>query len=116
MSEARERAAAPGARMTTPPGGARPIRVLLADDHAVFRQGLRQLLELDDDLAVVGEAATGEEAQALVRELRPDVVLMDINMPDLDGIAATQAIRAARPQTQVIMLTMYGEEGSALAA
>ena len=67
MSEARDPAAAPGARTATPTGGPRPIRVLLADDHAVFRQGLRQLLDLEDDLAVVGEAATGEEARALAR-------------------------------------------------
>ncbi len=77
MSEALDPAAAPGARMTAPPGERRPIRVLLADDHTVFRQGLRQLLDAEDDLAVVGEAATGEDARALVRELRPDVVLMD---------------------------------------
>ncbi len=120
MSEPLDPDASPSAKMTTPPGPAadeqRPIRVLLADDHAVFRQGLRQLLDQEDDIAVVGEAATGEEAQALVRELRPDVVLMDIAMPDTDGLAATRAIRAAHPQTSVIMLTMYGEEASALEA
>jgi DNA-binding NarL/FixJ family response regulator len=90
--------------------------VLLADDHALFRQGLRQLLDLEDDIAVVGEAASGEQVQALVREVRPDVVLMDIAMPDTDGIAATRAIRAAQPDTSVIMLTMYGEESSAVEA
>src|SRR5215217_5974666 len=77
------------------------IRVLLADDHALFRQGLRQLLELEDDIEVIGDASTGEEAQQMVTELRPDVVLMDINMPDVDGITATRNILAEYPNTSI---------------
>src|SRR6185437_12511223 len=72
-------------------GQGQKIRVLIADDHALFRQGLRQLLELEEDIEVVGDASDGQEAQTLVRQLRPDVVLMDINMPDVDGITATRA-------------------------
>src|ERR1041384_4933349 len=82
------------------------IRVLLADDHALFRQGLRQLLELEEEIEVIGDAADGEEAQQLVRQLRPDVVLMDINMPDVDGITATRAILSEFPRTSVVILTM----------
>ena len=93
---------------TTAAGGA-PIRVLLVDDHALFREGLRQLLAPEGDIAVVGEAGDAQEAQRLARELHPDVVLMDINLPGGDGVGAAQAILAARPETAVVMLTMDGE-------
>ncbi|MDW8060161.1 MAG: response regulator transcription factor [Thermomicrobium sp.] len=85
----------------------RPIRILLVDDHALFRQGLRQLLATTDDLLVVGEAASGQEAVELAGRLAPDVVLMDIAMPDLDGIAATATLRARFPHVRIVMLTMY---------
>ncbi len=100
----------------SPAAEGRKIRVLLADDHALFRQGLRQLLELEDDIEVVGDASTGEEAQLMVRELRPDVVLMDINMPDVDGITATRAILAEYPNTSIVILTMYREDDYAFQA
>ncbi len=77
------------------------IRVLIADDHSVVREGLRMFLGRDPELAVIGEAADGEEAVRLARQLRPDVVLM----PVLDGIAATSAIRSELPETEVIALT-----------
>jgi DNA-binding NarL/FixJ family response regulator len=82
-----------------------PIRILLADDHSVVRQGLRMFLALDDELDVVGEASNGEEALARARELQPDVVLMDLLMPVMDGIAATAAIRNELPEVEVIALT-----------
>ena len=81
------------------------IRVLLADDHSVVRQGLRMLLSLDPELEVAGEAADGAEALRLARDLRPDVVLMDIMMPRMDGIAATTAIRQELPGIEVLALT-----------
>ena len=83
------------------------IRVLIVDDHDLFREGLRQLIETDDSIEVVGEAATGEEAIERVRDLHPDVVLMDISMPGLDGIRATEHIVRHFPSTHVVMLTMY---------
>ena len=76
---------------------AAPIRILIADDHAMVRRGMRDFLELHDDLAVIGEAADGAAAIALTAELRPDVVVMDLLMPIVDGIAATAAIKAAHP-------------------
>jgi two-component system, NarL family, response regulator LiaR len=82
-----------------------PIRVLIADDHSVVREGLRMFLQHDPDLAVVGEAADGAEAIKLSRQLCPDVVLMDLLMPVMDGIAATAAIRSALPETEVLALT-----------
>lgn len=85
----------------------RPIRILVVDDHALFRQGLRQLLATTDDLLVVGEAASGSEAVELVTRLAPDVVLMDIAMPDLDGIATTEILRQRYPGIRIVMLTMY---------
>lgn len=92
------------------------IRVLIADDHAVVRQGLRVFLGAQPDIEVVGEAATGNEAIALVSRLSPDVVVMDLLMPDMDGFAATRHIRDTCPQTQVIILTSYSAEGQVLRA
>ncbi len=82
------------------------IRILLADDHAILRQGLRLILSADPAIQVVGEASNGEEAVARAEELNPDVVLMDVHMPLVDGIQATQRIRLSRPQVRILMLTV----------
>lgn len=82
-----------------------PIRVLIVDDHSIVRQGLRIFLEMDADLAIVGEAADGATAVQMARELQPDVVLMDLLMPIMDGVTATSAIRSSLPDAQVIALT-----------
>lgn len=81
------------------------IRILIADDHSVVREGLRMLLERDPDLTVVGEASDGTEAVELARKMHPDVVLMDLLMPVMDGIAATSIIRKELPETEVVALT-----------
>ncbi|MDV6374685.1 response regulator transcription factor [Deinococcus arenicola] len=86
------------------------VRVLLVDDHAVVRQGLRLFLGLDPDIEVVGEAGNGEEALAEAQRLAPDVVVMDLMMPVMDGITATRALRRALPDTEVIALTSTLEE------
>jgi len=83
------------------------IRVLVADDHSVVRQGLRMFLLVQPDMELVGEAQNGREAVALAAKFAPDVVLMDLLMPEMDGVAATAAIKAARPETQVLVLTTF---------
>ena len=88
------------------------VRILITDDHGVVRQGLRMFLSLDPQLEVVGEAENGEEALAMARELKPDVVLMDLLMPVMDGIAATEAIRRELPEVEVLALTSVLEDVS----
>lgn len=88
----------------------KPIRVIIVDDHAVVRSGLSAFLMVFDDLEFVGEAASGEEAVRMCKNLQPDVVLMDLVMPGMDGAAATQAIRETCPHTQVIALTSFKED------
>jgi DNA-binding NarL/FixJ family response regulator len=86
------------------------LRVLLVDDHAMFRAGIKALLEADGRVTVVGEASTGDEGVDRVRALKPDVVVMDLSMPVMDGLAATQALRAAYPEPRVVMHTASGAE------
>ncbi|MEW5960397.1 MAG: response regulator transcription factor, partial [Chloroflexota bacterium] len=88
----------------------KPIRVMIVDDHAVVRSGLAAFLQAYDDLELAGEARTGEEAVQLCAQVQPDVILMDLIMPGMDGAAATQAIRQRCPQTQVVVLTSFKEE------
>jgi DNA-binding NarL/FixJ family response regulator len=83
----------------------KPITVVLAEDHMVVREGLRALLEAEGDIQVVGEADTGRQAVELTRKLCPDVVVMDIAMPVLNGLEATRQIRKARPETRVLILS-----------
>ena len=89
---------------------AETIRVLIADDHRLFRQGLRHVFETCKEIEVVGEAENGRQAVKLARRLKPDVVLMDINMPDLDGVQATHLICELNPACRVIILTMYRQD------
>jgi DNA-binding NarL/FixJ family response regulator len=91
-----------------------PIRILLADDHEVVRDGVRALLEKQVDMEVIGEASDGREAARLAEELRPDVVVMDVGMPNLNGIDATRRILAAHPQIAVVMLSMHQDESYVL--
>ncbi len=87
-----------------------PVRVLVADDHPLYRDGLAGLLDATDDLAVVGQAEDGARAVALAEELTPDVVVLDLKMPVLDGIEAARRIVAAAPHTAVLMLTMFDDD------
>src|SRR6185312_6396740 len=99
----------PRGRHHRPSGGpsVTRIRVVIVDDHAVVREGLRTFLDLQDGLEVVGEAGDGEEALAVIEELEPDVVLMDLVMPKLDGVGAMRALRAKQSPAKVIALTSF---------
>ena len=92
------------------------IRVLIVDDHAVVRTGLRVFLDLQPDIEVVGEAADGSEGVALARRLEPDVILMDLLMPNMDGITAIGRVKADRPETEIVTMTSFIEEDKVTAA
>ncbi len=93
-----------------------PIRIIIADDHKVVRRGLRTFLELDPEMVVVGEAADGAEAVRLAQQLQPDIVLMDLLMPVMDGIEATGTIRRELPETEVLALTSVLEDAAVVGA
>jgi DNA-binding NarL/FixJ family response regulator len=93
-----------------------PLRVLLAEDHAVVREGTRQILERDPEIVVVGEAADGAEVVALAARLAPDVVLLDLSLPVMNGIEATRLIRSVEPAPRVLILSAYDDEDYVVAA
>src|SRR5229473_3933957 len=93
-----------------------PIRVLIADDHPVFRRGLRALLGSVPDIEVMGEAATGDETVAQAAALQPDVILMDVQMPGLNGIEATRQILRTSPHIGILVLTMFEDDDSVFAS
>jgi DNA-binding NarL/FixJ family response regulator len=93
-----------------------PIRILIADDHPLFRDGLRALLESVTDMQVLGEAATGDEVLTQARALQPDVILMDIKMPGMNGIEATRRILQTSPHIRILILTMFEDDESVFAA
>jgi DNA-binding NarL/FixJ family response regulator len=95
---------------------ASPIRVLLVDDHAVVRMGLRSFFDMLDDIEVVGEASDGSEGVAMARRLKPDVVLMDLLMPNMDGVTAIGRIKAEMPETEIVTMTSFIEEEKVTAA
>ena len=93
-----------------------PIKVLIADDHPMFREGVRSMLRREGSVELVGEAATGSSAIALAAELQPDVILMDVHMPDVNGIEATRRILQEHPHIHVLVLTMFEDDDSVFAA
>jgi DNA-binding NarL/FixJ family response regulator len=111
VTAADDRSAADASRPTAP-----VHRTLVADDHPVVRQGVSALLATTDDFVVVGRARDGDEAVALAASLEPDLIVMDLRMPGLDGVAATEAVLARRPATRVVVLTTYESDDSILRA
>lgn len=93
-----------------------PIKILIADDQRLFRQGLRSLLEQEKDIEVVGEAADGQEAFTLVQETNPDIILLDVEMPKLDGIQASRLILERYPSARILMLSVHNEDERVIAA
>jgi NarL family two-component system response regulator YdfI len=87
-----------------------PIRILIADDHRIVREGLRLILESQEEFSLLGEAADGAEAVRMAEELHPDVILMDLRMPEMDGITAIENIRGRDPQAAIVILTTYNED------
>ncbi len=102
-------------RMDNEEGGS-SVRLLIADDHALVRSGLRSLLKREPDFEIAGEAEDGREAVELCRGLRPDLVLMDMRMPRMDGLEATRAIKREHPKTRVLMVTMHDDQDYMLEA
>jgi two-component system, NarL family, response regulator NreC len=86
---------------------AKPVRILLVDDHKVLRDGLRSLLESEDDLVVIAEAGTGQEAIALTQEHQPDVIVMDLGLPDMSGLEVIRTIRESNKESRIVVLSMY---------
>jgi DNA-binding NarL/FixJ family response regulator len=93
-----------------------PTTVLLVDDHPVVREGLRGMIDAESDLTVVGEAGSGAEAIAMAESLEPDVILMDLRMPDVDGVTATERILAVQPRTRIVVVTTYESDADILRA
>ncbi len=93
-----------------------PLRVMIVDDHRIVREGLQMALEIEEDIEVVGEAGEGREAVEKAQELKPDLILMDVMMPGMNGIDACQKIRELLPETRVVMLTATGDQESVTAS
>jgi DNA-binding NarL/FixJ family response regulator len=92
------------------------IRILIADDHTILRQGLRPILEMEGEFKIIGEASTGQEALTQIERLRPDVVILDLNMPNQNGLQVLRKMQQSFPRTQIVILTMYQKEAYVLEA